>query len=382
MGRIRPKTGVEPLKTRIRVRFTFEGKKYRETLDLAPTPANIRAVERLMAKVFKEIELGVFDYAETFPDSQKKPTGRIFSVVALGWLETLTVEKSTFQDYDSAIRKIWIPLFGDRDIGSIKPSEIRKKIAERAREVTGKTINNNLIPLRAVFALAVGDSIIELSPLDKIENQPHQHPLPDPFDREEMERIIAHMRDRYDEQIWNWYEFAFGTGMRPSEQIALRWGDVDWKRRVIRVQRARVRHVIKSTKTRVARDIDLTDRMISVLQRQRAHSFMHGIDSPIFLNPVTNTPWPDSQDQRKLYFHPTLRATGIRMRDAYQTRHTYATTALMAGINPAYISRQLGHRSTAMLFKHYSRWIDGADGGREAAKLNELHGMNQVAQAN
>ena len=72
-------------------------------------------------------------------------------------------------------------------------------------------------------------------------------------------------------------------------------------------------------------------------------------------------------------FHPALRALGMRSRDAYQTRHSYATTALKAGVNPAYISRQLGHRSPAMPFKHYSTWIDGADGGREAAKLERLH---------
>jgi integrase len=113
--------------------------------------------------------------------------------------------------------------------------------------------------------------------------------------------------------------------------------------------------------------------MMDVLQRQKVHSFMRGAESPIFINPVTNTPWPDVQDQRKLYFHPALRALGIRSRDAYQTRHTYATTALMAGVNPAYIARQLGHKNPTMLFKHYGKWIDGADGGFEAAKLNALY---------
>lgn len=59
---------------------------------------------------------------------------------------------------------------------------------------------------------------------------------------------------------------------------------------------------------------------------------------------------------------------------AYQTRHTFATLALMAGVNPAYIARQLGHANTAMLFKHYSKWIDGADAGREKSKLNGVFG--------
>lgn len=374
MGRRSNGTGVEPLKSCIRVTFVWQGKRCRETIDLAPTSANIKASERLMAKVFREIELGVFDYETAFPKSARAAGLGGFTSYAKAWLETLTIEKSTMQGYTAAISKIWGPAFGERQLASIKPSEIKREIAKLASRMSGKTVNNNLIPLRGVFDTAVDDLLIDRSPLERIRNLSHQAPMPDPFDREEMERILEYLRDHYDEQVWGWYEFAFGTGMRPSEQIVIQWSDVDWKRRTIRVQRARVRHVVKSTKTRSARDIDLTSRMIAVLQRQKGHTFMRGADTPIFINPVTTTPWPDVQDQRKLYFHPALRALGIRSRDAYQTRHTYATTALMAGVNPAYISRQLGHRSTAMLFKHYSKWIDGADGGREAAKLDALYG--------
>ena len=276
---------------------------------------------------------------------------------------------------------VWGPAFGERHLVSIKASEIKMKVAELASRVAGKTINNHLIPLRGVFEAAIDDLLIDRSPLERIKNRPHQSPLPDPFDRKEMESILAFMQGRYDEQIWNWYEFAFGTGMRPSEQIIVRGSDVDWYRRTIRIQRARVRHVEKSTKTRTVRDVDLTDRMVAVLARQKKHSFLRGHEAPIFLNPVTGTPWPDVQDQRKLYFHPALRALGIRSRNPYQTRHTYETTALMAGVNPAYISRQLGHKSPAMLFKHYSKWIDGADGGREAEKLNALYNDPSVNQA-
>jgi len=151
------------------------------------------------------------------------------------------------------------------------------------------------------------------------------------------------------------------------------WGDIDWKRQSVRIRRARVRHVIKSTKTNLERDIDLTDRMISVLKRQKAHSFMRGLDTPVFLNPASGTPWPDVQDQRKLYFHPALRALGLRSRDAYQTRHTYATLALMSGVNPAYISRQLATPPQRCCFPP-SRWIDGGDDGREARKMNAAFG--------
>jgi hypothetical protein len=42
----------------------------------------------------------------------------------------------------------------------------------------------------------------------------------------------------------------------------------------------------------------------------------------------------------------------------------------MAGANPSCIARQLGHTDASMLFRVYSRWIDGADKSRERDKLN------------
>src|SRR2546423_422826 len=61
-----------------------------------------------------------------------------------------------------------------------------------------------------------------------------------------------------------------------------------------------------------------------------------------------------------------------------QTRHTFATICLMTGANPAWVARQLGHRSTKMLYEVYSRWIDGADRGFERAKVEA--GIGQHAR--
>ena len=40
-----------------------------------------------------------------------------------------------------------------------------------------------------------------------------------------------------------------------------------------------------------------------------------------------------------------------------QTRHTAATLWLAAGEAPEWIARQMGHASTEMLFKVYSRYV-------------------------
>ena len=40
----------------------------------------------------------------------------------------------------------------------------------------------------------------------------------------------------------------------------------------------------------------------------------------------------------------------------------------MSGCNPAWAAGQLGH-GVEMFFKTYSKWLNGADRGRERAKL-------------
>jgi integrase len=92
----------------------------------------------------------------------------------------------------------------------------------------------------------------------------------------------------------------------------------------------------------------------------------------VFENPVTGRAWADERQQRLVYFHPTLAALGLRKRDAYQTRHTYASLALSGGVPPAYIASQLGHKNTAMLFQHYGKYIAEAAGTADRDRLEQI----------
>ncbi len=58
----------------------------------------------------------------------------------------------------------------------------------------------------------------------------------------------------------------------------------------------------------------------------------------------------------------------MRYRRPYNTRNTYATVALMAGVNPAHMANQLGH-STDVFFKDYPSWISNQQDMSEMAKI-------------
>ncbi len=63
------------------------------------------------------------------------------------------------------------------------------------------------------------------------------------------------------------------------------------------------------------------------------------------------------QQLLKRIWYPILRHLGLEKRRPYQTRHTAATLWLAAGESPEWIARQLGHTSTEMLFRRYSRFV-------------------------
>ena len=56
-------------------------------------------------------------------------------------------------------------------------------------------------------------------------------------------------------------------------------------------------------------------------------------------------------------WEPLLKRAGVRYRNPYQMRHTFASTLLTAGANPFWIATQLGHVDGEMVFKIYGRWI-------------------------
>ena len=68
-------------------------------------------------------------------------------------------------------------------------------------------------------------------------------------------------------------------------------------------------------------------------------------------NPIDNKNFVDR------VWNPLLRHLGLALRRPYQMRHTAATLWLGAGENPEWVARQLGHATTEMLFKVYSRYV-------------------------
>lgn len=142
--------------------------------------------------------------------------------------------------------------------------------------------------------------------------------------------------------------------------LPLNGGDIDWVKGTAYVQRALVRGVLKCPKTQSGkREVKLLPHAFEALNSQKHFTYNKG--KRIFHNPVTDKPWCSDVKIRDRVWIPALKEAGVRYRNPYQTRHTYASMLLSASENPAWISKQMGHTNMTMFLQRYGRYMPDHD---------------------
>lgn len=381
MGTERKRTGVRAVsETTIQIDFTYKTIRCRERIKLQPTPANVKRAEQHRAAILDAIERGTFDYATTFPDSpnrflfaEYKGAGYLLEVWLETWLERQKkhLKSSTHDGYRKIIENTLIPEFGRIALTALRRSDVRTWCDKQTS--SNKRLANVQSVLRAALQSALDDDLIETNPLHGWCYSRQEAPKPvddiDPFSAEDQALILKACRDP---QHRNLIQFAFWTGLRTGELVALEWGDIDFVRGIARITRAKSQaaDIAESPKTRRGtRDVKLLSPAIEALAAQKPHTFM--TNGAVFHNPYHNKPWNGDAAIRESAWRPALRIAGLRYRNPYQTRHTYASMMLTAGESPIWLAGQMGHSDTSMIFRNYGRWIEtaNADSGEKAVAM-------------
>lgn len=356
------------------VDFRYLGVRCREKTTLENTPANRKKLAKIIEKMEAEITLGIFDYAAYFPKSERakemtaladraeacisrNPTFKQFADI---WYEEKKIEWRPSYQYkvQTIIDKYLLPYFESKAVHSIKKTDLLAFRSSLAKVRYGKDaqsslsvarINEIMVPLRMILQEAADRYEFE-TPYKNIKTLKQSRPDVNPFTLTEVWLFLKHVRADYKA----YYTTRFFTGMRTSEIDGLKWDCVDFDRREIRIRGALVNGEMGPTKTLGSqREIAMSQLVYNALQDQK--SVTYGKSEFVFCNSQGN-PLEYRNVNRRIW-KPTLALLGLKHRRAYQTRHTAATLWLAAGENPEWIARQMGHSSTEMLFRVYSRYV-------------------------
>lgn len=369
--RVRPENGA------LFMDFKHQGRRLREQTTLPDTPANRKRLQKALDRIETEIALGSFDYPKTF--GKALPSGKseeaeeqagvatsnrasstpLFRAFAEQWFAEVEVtwRRSYRVTQKGALDKYLFPFFEGKQVGHITKADVLAFRASLAKVTTRKslgTLSNRRVnavmkPLRQILNEAA-DRFEFSSAFRNIKPLKMKRSDVQPFTLDEVELILNTARADYR----NYFNVRFFTGMRTGEVHGLKWKYVDFERRLILVRESIVLNEDDELKTDGSvRDIHMSQVVYDALkaQYQSAGEFAGYVFCNQAGQPINN------QNFLNRVWNPLLRHLGLEHRRAYQMRHTAATLWLASGEAPEWIARQLGHTSTEMLFRVYSRYV-------------------------
>jgi integrase len=159
---------------------------------------------------------------------------------------------------------------------------------------------------------------------------------------------------------------ALKTGMREGELIGLTWADVDLSAAVARVRRTCTDGIVHEPKNHERRDVDLTPEVVDMLGAWWGELGKPVDDQLVFPG--------DGRDGYlvngtilKRELDPAMERAGVprvgptgEKRTFHSFRHTFARIALENGAELTWLSRHLGHSSTAVTDRVYGHWSRSA----------------------
>lgn len=385
--------------------FYFHGTRCREQTALENTFQNRKKIEGFLAKIEKEIELGTFDYAKTFPGSPKakkfapavnqttiasrspdeqKPDNQTaaFSDFAALWQIEMSPQwkRSHRMGVEEILTRNLLPVFGQRPIHAITKADVLSfratlsTLPGRKGTLSASRINKIMCILRQILNEA-SDRFNFASAFRGVKPLKQKRPDVHPFTLDEVRLLIESVRSDYRHYL----TVRIFTAMRTCEINGLKWKYVDFDSNLILVRETFVagHEEIGGKTEQSVRDIPMQPMVreaMEALYKSRVPGcewvFANASGNPIDAKNFTNRVW-----------YPLLRYLNLDKRRPYQTRHTAATLMLAAGENPEWIARVMGHVDTTMLFKVYSRFVPNLtrqDGQAMAGLINRRWGGNMA----
>ena len=286
----------------------------------------------------------------------------MFGALLNAWWQDVeqSYRASTRLSYEYAIKELKAEL-GDVPVNELNTNHFKQLVKTKNR--TLKRCRNLLIPARAALDDAVDSMLIPFNPLDGFKTKRYAKRkastyIVEPYSPDEIETLLNGFT-QWRPKWRNYFEYMFFTGLRPSESYALTWPDYDQKTDTMTINKTRVVGVDEDETKTVSsnRTFKHLPRAKQALENQRSETFFRGQE--IFINPTTRKPITDykQSDRAWRYVHSKLE---LKLRNQYQTRHSFISNLIMEGRHLWEVADLAGHKNIEMILKVYGKYIEQA----------------------
>lgn len=315
-------------------------------------------------KMAPTASLKVTDYVERYWDSRD-------------------ITPETRQHYGYLLRHMKRPVL-DVAMGALDTARVRAWLAELREEGLGQSmLNKTYNQLMYACRWAVENGDLERNPCLKRDTPKRAKHELNPLDEENVAKLKVALDNMQatDPKLADLADLALNSGMRIGELCALTFGDVDDK--FIHIRNVVVRgdggcRLKPTPKNGDRRDVPLNDTIRTIIARRRDVFAAHidGLDGVyLFADLATPTKFPSPAYLGKSWSACMKTAgvvgvAGVKPR-FHDLRDTFATQALVNGIDVVTVASILGHRDTSTTLRHYARWMPNAN----ASAMQKMDGI-------
>lgn len=280
------------------------------------------------------------------------PPPTSFETLCTYWLEHRAVQKRSGRHDESMIRAHLRPNFGSLMLHEIGVAQIDQFVVARAH-LNKKTVANQLTLLGAMLNVAKDLGWLVVlprirKPKVRFFSTDYRYLRSD----EEIRRFFSAANDE-GPKIFAMYATGVYTGLRAGELAGLQWGDVNFDRRLIAVQRS----FGGPTKAEDVRYVPILDPLLPVLRE-------HRVATPgrlVFPNEAGEMFHRSGRIFQEV-FHRVLKIAGfptierggklLRYIRFHDLRHTFASHWVMKGGDLFKLQKILGHKTVQMTMRY------------------------------
>lgn len=292
------------------------------------------------------------------PTRARPGSGTRFMDVAEDWMlhgeRKRGLKRGTLRDYRYTLRTHLLPGFGDQEISAITRRDIEQWHAQYPRSRTAEKV---LVVLGAIMRYAQRRDLIAANPVEKVERHPVRYSGDyDVYSREEIDALVRAAADDQDAAI---FLAAALTGLRRGELLALRWRDVDFAGRAIRVRANLSYGELVTPKSGKVRVVPMVDEIAERLARLGMRPHQTGDDDPVFGSPLGGH--LDASALRRRYSAAAKRC-GLRSLPFHSLRHFFGSMAVNKA-SLVQVQTWMGHshiQTTARYLHHRAQSSDAA----------------------
>jgi len=292
------------------------------------------------------------------------------------WLVSIktSIRQTTWSHYHQLTRNYVLPQLGQIKLKDLNPNLIQRFYNQMlANEVGTYTVIKIHTMLHGALEQAVKSGLANRNVIKA--TIPPSEPIKEMkiLDESQVSLLLVTARGSRMEAL---IHLAVSTGMRQMEILGLKWSDLDWIKRTLKVERQLVRGngvQFAQPKTRSGRrTVTLGGQTIEVLRRhyesqneerkkageawnEHGLIFTSSVGTPIHFRNLTRD------------FKNLLKAAGLPGIRFHDLRHTAASLMLNHGIPVIVVSRRLGHAQPSITLNTYGHLIPGMQ--EEAAQL-------------